>query len=153
MATKDEKVAAEAHYLDTLRKSSKEPGVFRKLNIEDSDNGTIKKIKNKINHIVAQELARCEFKEKVDTELLVASTTKEVLSHKNFYFGVDQDKRLKNNIVRNFKAPGNKYHKPQYILPHEHVNVCKYIDTEDLSQDKLFEIYGLYALLVDMHIA
>ena len=59
MATKDEKVAAEAHYLDTLRKSSKEPGVFRKLNIEDSDNGTIKKIKNKINHIVAQELARC----------------------------------------------------------------------------------------------
>lgn len=95
----------------------------------------------------------CDFKEKVDTEALVAATQLDVVTRKNFYFNVDENKKSKNIKVNNIRAPGNKYHKVQYILPHEHVNVQNYLDTSDLSKDKLFEIYGYYAFLVDMHIA
>jgi hypothetical protein len=39
------------------------------------------------------------------------------------------------------------------ILPHEDCDIQNYIDTRDLTQDKLYEIYAYYSLLVDMHIA
>lgn len=153
LAERNAKTDAEANYLNDLNKCSHESGFFKKLEASPSDNYTIKKIKSKINHIVAQELARHEFKEKVNTEALVSSTTDEVITHSSFYFNVDEHKKSKNIKVHNLRAPGNKYHKPQYILPHEHINVQNYINTSDLTQEKLFEIYGYYAFLVDMHIA
>jgi len=51
------------------------------------------------------------------------------------------------------KAPGNKYRHPNVILPHEHIDIQHYIETKSLTEDKLFEIYAYYSLLVDMHIA
>lgn len=59
----------------------------------------------------------------------------------------------KNLAVYNFEAPGNKYRHPNVILPHEHCDIQHYVDTKDLTDDKLFEIYAYYSLLVDMHIA
>jgi len=39
-------------------------------------------------------------------------------------------------------------------LPHEHVDIQNYIDLKGMdSEDKLFELYGYYSYLVDMHIA
>lgn len=44
--------------------------------------------------------------------------------------------------------------KPRYILPHEHVDIQNYIDLKGMdNEDKLFELYGYYSYLVDMHIA
>ena len=50
-------------------------------------------------------------------------------------------------------APGNKFRHPNVILPHENVHIQRYIDTSNLTEDKLFEIYGYYSLMIDMHIA
>lgn len=71
----------------------------------------------------------------------------------NFYFSVDEDKKNKNIKVHNVEAPGNKYRHPNVILPHEHVDVKNFMNTKDLTEDKLFEIYGYYSLMIDMHIA
>lgn len=38
-------------------------------------------------------------------------------------------------------------------MPHEHINVQNYIDVDGLTEEKLFEIYGYYSFLVDLHIA
>lgn len=51
------------------------------------------------------------------------------------------------------KAPGNKFRHPNVILPHEHIDIQHYVDTKTLTEDKLFEIYAYYSLMVDMHIA
>lgn len=89
-----------------------------------------------------EELARLE-----------GETFDEVATKANFYFSIDDKKVDKNLMVYNFDAPGNKYRHPNVILPHEHINVQNFIDTKDLTQDKLMEIYAYYSLLVDMHIA
>jgi len=61
---------------------------------------------------------------------------------------------MKKNIkIYDFDAPGNKYKHPNVILPHEHCDVQHFIETKSLTKDKLFEIYGYYSLLIDMHIA
>jgi hypothetical protein len=52
-----------------------------------------------------------------------------VATKSNFYFTLDEDKK------------------------NENVQVNKWIDTKDLTEDKLFEIYGYYSLMIDMHIA
>lgn len=52
-----------------------------------------------------------------------------------------------------FEAPGNKYRHPNVILPHEHCDIQHYIDTKELTPEKLTEIYAYYSLLIDMHIA
>ena len=71
----------------------------------------------------------------------------------NFYFSLDEHKKDKNIKVYDFEAPGNKYRHPNVILPHEHCDIQHYVDTRDLTQDKLFEIYAYYSLMIDMHIA
>ena len=53
----------------------------------------------------------------------------------------------------NLEAPGNKYRHPNVILPHEHVDIQHFMDTKDLTKDKLFEMYAYYSLMIDMHIA
>jgi len=118
-----------------------------------NDHPHIKEIKKQINKIVDQEVTRLDFGSKVDQEALVDNTYKQVLSKKSFYFGVDGNKAITNSKVYNVKAPGNPHHKPNVILPHEHVDVNNYINTDGLSEDKLFEIYGYYSAMIDMHIA
>lgn len=95
-------------------------------------------------------------KEKVGSEELAALESDiydEVTTHKSFYFKYDANKVDKNIALYNFEAPGNKHRHPNVILPHEHCDIQHYVDTKDLTQDKLFEIYAYYSLLVDMHIA
>jgi len=84
---------------------------------------------------------------------LAADTFVEVATKSNFYFKVDENKKQKNLKVYDINAPGNKYRHPNVILPHEHVDIQHFMDTKDLTEDKLFEIYGYYSLLIDMHIA
>ena len=50
-------------------------------------------------------------------------------------------------------APGNKYRKPNVILPHEHVSPNHYIDIDGQNADQMMELYGHYAYMIDMHIA
>lgn len=78
---------------------------------------------------------------------------KEVTTNSSFFFKYDANKGDKNLAVYNFNAPGNKHRSPNVILPHEHCDIQNYIDTRELTQDKLYEIYAYYSLLVDMHIA
>ena len=77
----------------------------------------------------------------------------EVVTKSNFYFAVDETKQSRNLKLSDPMAPGNPVNKPKYILGHEHINVSNYIDVEDLNEDRLFEIYGYYSYLIDMHIA
>ena len=55
--------------------------------------------------------------------------------------------------VVNMKAPGNNKRHPQVILPHEQVKIGKWMPTEGLTKDKLYEIYAYYSFMVDMHIS
>jgi len=142
----------DAAYLKQLRTATTERGAFA-LQEQDGDHELVNKIKRKVNAIVEQELANIDFKNQVDTERLQHDAYREVLTKSNFYFAVDENKAANNTALANIKAPGNPLNKPQVILPHEHVNVSNYVDVDGLTEDKLFEVYGYYSLLIDMHIA
>jgi len=88
-----------------------------------------------------------------EADNLANNTFAEVATNSNYFFSFDANKVDKNLRVFNNKAPGNKYRHPNVILPHEHTDIQHYIETKSLTEDKLFEIYGYYSLLVDMHIA
>ena len=77
----------------------------------------------------------------------------EVLTKKNFYFGIDEHKREKNLKIFNLKAHGISLKNPQYILEHEHVHIQHYLDTKYLRGENLFKIYAYYNYLIDMHIS
>ena len=113
----------------------------------------LKSIKERINEIVHEEVAKLQFKDKLAAEQLAVSKYEEVTTKKNFYFSVDETKRVRNLKVYNFNAPGNKYRHPQYILPHEHVDITAPIDVDSSNKDQMLELYGYYAFLVDLHIA
>jgi len=66
---------------------------------------------------------------------------------------VDENKKDKNIKVFNVKAPGNNKRHPSVMLPHEHVHIQHYLHTEDLTEEKLFEIYAYYNHLIDLHIS
>jgi len=55
--------------------------------------------------------------------------------------------------MHDFKAPGNPYRHPSVVMPHEHVDPQHYLDTKDLTEDKLAEIYAYYQFLIDLHIS
>lgn len=78
---------------------------------------------------------------------------KEVKSRSNFYFKVDEEKRTKNLKIYNMKAAGNAHRHPSVVLPHENVHIQRWFNTKDLTEDKLFEIYGYYSHLIDLHIS
>jgi hypothetical protein len=139
--------------LKQLKLASEKRGAFNPLQASHSDIPEIKKVKSKINQIVEKELVLQDFKDKLDQESLSQAAYQEVVSRKNFFFAVDENKKQTNLKIHNIQAPGNKYRKPQYILPHEHVDVQNYIDTTGLEGDKLFELYGYYSYLIDLHIA
>ena len=130
-----------------MKLASQQRGVFKTLEASNNDIPEIKKVKSKIKLILQ------DFKDKLDQEALSQAAYKEVVTRKNFFFAVDETKKQTNLKVHNIRAPGNKYRKPQYILPHEHVDIQNYVDTAGLEGDKLFELYGYYSYLVDLHIA
>jgi hypothetical protein len=136
-----------------LKKFNRERGAFAPFSGNENDIPAIKKIKTRINSIVEKELILQDFKDQLDSEALTNAAYKEVVTKQNFYFQVDETKAVRNLAVHNIAAPGNKYRKPSYIIPHETVHVDSYIDTTGLEGDKLWELYGYYAYLVDLHIA
>ena len=77
----------------------------------------------------------------------------EVKTKSNFYFAVDENKKSKNINVINTKAPGNAHRHASVILPHENVHIQRWFNTKDLTEEKLFEIYGYYSHLIDLHIS
>lgn len=149
--------AGEAEYIETLNNLDARQKFFQKLTTPDEGNHSeVNKVRAKIASLIQHEIAEMDFKNKVGSEelaLLESDMYNEVATNSNFYFKYDANKADKNLAVYNFDAPGNKYRHPNVILPHEHCDIQHYIDTKDLTKDKLFEIYGYYSLLIDMHIA
>lgn len=120
------------------------------------DHSEIAKVKSRINKLIQEEIALSGFKDQVSAEEasgLADDTFSEIATKSNYYFSYDAGKVDKNLKLYSMDAPGNKFRHPNIILPHEHVNIQKYIDTSNLTEEKLFEIYGYYSLLIDMHIA
>jgi len=88
-----------------------------------------------------------------EADNLANDTFAEVATNSNYFFSYDANKTSKNLKVFDIKAPGNKFRHPNVILPHEHIDVQHYIETKTLTEEKLYEIYAYYSLMVDMHIA
>ena len=86
-------------------------------------------------------------------EKLVSHAYKEVKTKSNFYFRIDEHKKDSNLKVYNVRAPGNKHRKPYVMLPHEHVHITHYLETEGLTEDKMKEIYAYYSYMIDLHIS
>ena len=78
---------------------------------------------------------------------------RDVKTKSNFFFKVDENKVSKNLKVYNKKAPGNHHRHPSVILPHEHVHVQHWIETDSLTPEKLNEIYAYYSHMIDLHIS
>jgi hypothetical protein len=124
--------------------------------VSPNDHSEVKDVKNKIAKMLQQEMEEMGLKHKLSEEEKIAletDTYAEVATKSNFYFSLDENKKSKNLKVYDFEAPGNKFRHPNVILPHEHCDIQNYLDTKDLTEDKLFEIYAYYSLLIDMHIA
>lgn len=120
------------------------------------DHSEIASVKKRINKLIEEEIALAGFKDQLSAEerqALESDTFAEVATNSNFYFSYDSNKVNKNLRVWDINAPGNKFRHPNVILPHEHVDIQHFIDTKSLTEDKLFEIYGYYSLMIDMHIA
>ena len=121
-----------------------------------NDHKAVKDVKNKIALLLKQEMEEMGFKHQLTQEeqtALEEDTYAEVATKSNFYFSLDENKKSKNLKIYDFEAPGNKFKNPNVILPHEHCDIQNYLETKDLTEDKLFEIYAYYSLLIDMHIA
>lgn len=147
------KAQEEASYLADLKQQNVDRAVFKPVAVNEDDHHTLKKIKSQINAIVEQELTLVDFKAEVDSEDLAADTYQEVITHKNFFFAIDENKVRKNVRVADMKAPGNKYRKPNAILPHEHVPYDNHMTVKDLTDEKLLDMYAYYSYMIDMHIA
>lgn len=149
--------AKEAEYFSMLNDVDARQQFFAALTSEDpSKHAEVNKVKSKINKLIQEEIGLAKFKSQIGSEELAALESdiyKEVTTNSNFYFKYDGNKVDKNIAVYNFEAPGNKHRHPNVILPHEHCDIQHYIDTKDLTRDKLFEIYAYYSLMIDMHIA
>ena len=149
--------AKNKEYFDMLNDVDARQRFFNAITTENAgDHSAIKNVKSKISSMIEQEMAEMGLKNQLSQEEQMAleqDTYDEVATKSNFYFSVDEKKKGKNLKIYDFEAPGNKYRHPNVILPHEHCDVQHYIDTKDLTEDKLFEIYAYYSLLIDMHIA
>ena len=142
----------EAAYLDTLKAASTTPGTYTPLDTSAASE-TQSKLKKQINSIIAKEIEAIEFKEKVSQEALAADTYNEVITRKNFFFQVDEQKKERNLKLFDMKAPGNKHRHPNVILPHEVFDVQNPIDVDGNDQEQMMDIYAHYSYLIDMHIA
>jgi hypothetical protein len=105
---------------------------------------------------VKQELDYLQFQERLTVEerqSLENDIYKEVKTKSNFFFSIDENKKDKNLKIYNKKAPGNAHRHPSVILPHEHIHIQRYLDTKELTPEKLTEIYAYYSHLIDLHIS
>lgn len=150
---KNESQLADQEYISELKDKTTVRGSYKPFQPEEGDVPELIRIKNRINSIVERELVQQDFKDQLDKEAITHGTYTEVMNRKSFFFEVDDFKRDHNLTVHNFRAPGNIYRKPKTILPHEHVHIDNFMNTEGLEGDKLFELYGYYAYLIDLHIA
>ena len=91
---------------------SSEKDAFKPIAENAADNGHLKKIKQQINALVAQEMNKIDFKDKINQEKLVGEAYSEVISKQNFYFAVDEHKKKTNMDVTSVRAPGNPTNKP-----------------------------------------
>jgi len=153
MIEEAEKAAQQADYLQKLKQENNERGAYKPFEAAADDVPAISKIKNRINHIVEKELVLADFKGQVDKEALQGETYNEVITRKNFYFEVDENKQKNNLAVHNMNAPGNIYRKPKVILPHEHITQTGFMDVTGFTEEKEWELFGYYAYMVDLHIA
>lgn len=76
-----------------MKLASEKRGAFNPLQASHSDIPAIKKVKSKINQIVEKELVLQDFKDKLDQESLSQAAYQEVVSRKNFFFAVDENKK------------------------------------------------------------
>ena len=113
-------------------------------------------MKERINKLIKQEIEFAGFQDLLSSERiedLENDTFKEVATKSNFFFNIDENKREKNLRIFDINAPGNIHREPNVILPHEHTDVQNFMETKTLTEDKLFEVYAYYSLMIDMHIA
>jgi hypothetical protein len=152
-----EQEAAEAEWFSQLRSPQQKEGIFAQISqINDGDHEHLKEVKNRIASLVKHELDALRFEEQLkreQQERLASDVYKEVKTKSNFYFKVDENKVSKNLKVFNSKAPGNHHRHPSVILPHEHVHIQHWFDTENLTEEKLTEIYAYYSHMIDLHIS
>lgn len=157
LAQKEAQEAAEAEWLASLRDVDQKKTIFGKISeIKGDDHHHLKYIKNKIAKLVRQELDYLQFQEQLsqeERESLTSDIYKEVKTKSNFYFSIDENKKEKNLKIYNKKAPGNAHRHPSVILPHENVHIQRYINSKDLTEEKLYEIYAYYSHLIDLHIS
>lgn len=150
---KETEAAQEASDKDYFNKLTMAGKTGRPNLFTESSSEHLTHIKERINQIVHEESQKLQFLDQLKTEELAASQYQEVITKKNFYFGLDENKKARNLKVHNFNAPGNKYRHPQHILPHEHVHVTHPIDIDSNNKEQLMELYGYYQFLIDLHIA
>ena len=157
VSMREEAAAENKEYFDMLNDVDARHRYFGALTAEDpSDISTIKDVKSKIAQLIEQEAAEMGFKNQLSQEemqALESDTYAEVATKSNFYFSIDENKKSKNLKIYDFEAPGNKFRHPNVILPHEHCDIQNYLDTKELTEEKLVEVYAYYSLLIDMHIA
>jgi hypothetical protein len=82
-----------------------------------------------------------------------SSAYSDVKERSTFFFKLDENKKNTNLKVHHVEAPGNKHRNASVILPHEHVHPQHLMDTSDLNEDKLKEIYAYYTFMIDLHIS
>ena len=154
---KQEEAAAEADWLAALRSPQQKEGIFAKISaINDSDHEHVQEVKRKIDKLVHEELSALRFEEqlkKEEAQHLVEDIYTEVKTKSNFYFAINEAKLGQNLKIYNSKAPGNHNRHPSVVLPHEHVHVYHWFDTDNLTEDKKFEIYASYSHMIDLHIS
>lgn len=133
LAKQAAKNEGEASYLAELKEQNVDRAAFKPVVVNENDHGTLKTIKAKINAIVEHELKKVDFKAHIDSEDLAADTYAEVITRKNFFFAIDENKVRKNMRVANIKAPGNPLTRPNVILPHEFVPSHNHMSVSDLD--------------------
>ena len=140
-----------------MRSPQQKEGIFAKIaEIKESDHEHIKQVKSRIDTLVQQELEALRFEEQIKREQqarISQDVFKEVKTKSNFYFKIDENKVKTNMSLKNVKAPGNHHRDPSIALPHEHVHITHWFDTQNLTSDKLTEIYAYYSHLIDLHIS
>lgn len=125
------KAEGDKDYMEKLKKAN-QTGISLDTQASSSH---LAQVKKRINKIVKEEVEKLEFKDRIAAEALVDTQYEEVITKKNFFFGIDETKKDRNTKLHNFNAPGNKHRHPQVILPHEHVHIDHYIDIDGKDKD------------------
>ena len=88
----NKKIEEEGDYLKKLKQTSA-TGIH--LDTHASSHH-LEEIKQKINQIVKEEVHKLKFKDQLAAEQLAEAQYEEVITKKNFFFGIDESKRDRN---------------------------------------------------------